>query len=145
MAGISALLVAHVIFTSAGYIGLITTNLAVLVLCGRKEPALVAEGVSVWRRLVRLFGPILGIGVLLGLWLAGALHVGFTSLWLLVTYALVFVALGTQAAIMVPWQFRAQNAAALGTAISVRPLVTVLSAFTVVYVCIVSLMILRPS
>jgi hypothetical protein len=144
MNGYSTLLVAHILFTTAGYVGLIATNSVVLILCARREPGLIADAISAWRRSVRIFGPILGIGLLLGFWLAQVLHVGLASLWLLVTYALVVAALATQAAIMIPWQFRAHAAATEGAALSARPIVTVVSVFTIVYIAIVSLMTLRP-
>jgi hypothetical protein len=144
MTGTLALLVAHVVFTTAGYVGLIATNLIVLALCAQQDAALVVEAISAWRKSERIFGPILGAGVLLGLWLAGVTHAGFAALWLLGTYGLIVVALGTQAAIMIPWQLRAQRASADGASVSRRPIILVLSIFSVAYVSIVSLMILKP-
>lgn len=144
MTGLSALLIAHVVFTTVGYVGLIATNLILLVLCARQDAAPMVEAISAWRRAARVFGPILGIGVLLGLWLVGVTHVGFAAFWLLVTYGLIIVALGAQAAIMVPWQLRAHRASAEGGKVSGRPIILVLSVFTVAYVSIISLMILKP-
>ncbi|MGA8475428.1 MAG: hypothetical protein WB681_10180 [Candidatus Cybelea sp.] len=144
MTGLSALLIAHVVLTTAGYVGLIATNLVVLVLCARQDAALMIEAVFAWRRAARVFGPTLGIGVLLGLWLVGVTHVGFAALWLLVTYGFIIVALGAQAAIMIPWQLRAQRASAEGASVSGRPIILVLSVFAVAYMSIISLMILKP-
>jgi hypothetical protein len=144
MIGYLVLLIAHIIFTTAGYVGLIATNVVVLILCRRQNVSLVGEAIAAWRRCVRIFGPILGIGLLLGFWLAGLMHIGFASLWLLITYALVIVALVVQGMLMVPWQFRAQDAAARESGLSVRPIVTVVSAFTIFYIAIVSLMVVRP-
>ena len=141
---LSALIAAHVTFTTAGYVGLIATNFIVLILCRSSEPAVVLQAVRAWRGSARVFGPLLGIGVLLGLWLAGLTHVGLLSLWLVITYALIVLALGAQAALMIPWQSRAQNAAAAGKSISTRPIVVVLAVFTIAYLSIILLMLLQP-
>lgn len=138
------LLVAHAAFTTAGYVGLIATNLWLLLLGRQQQASTVVAAVSTWRRSARLFGPVLGIGLLLGFWLASVAGVPLVTPWLIVTYALIVLALGTQAAIMVPWQLRAESIIAQGGQVSVRPIIAVLSVFCFVYVSIVGLMLVRP-
>ena len=144
MTSFSALIATHAILTTIGYAGLIATNLWLLLLCRVAEPAIVAQAVSTWRALARVFGPMLGAGVLLGFGLAAVAHVSLSSLWLVITYGLVFVAIGVQASVMVPWQLRADAILASGGAVSTRPVAIVLAVFCVAYVGILSLMLLRP-
>jgi hypothetical protein len=87
---------------------------------------------------------MLGMGTLLGFWLAALLHEQLLSLWLFLTYGLIIYALGTQAAIMIPWQVRARELIRQGAPISRRPIMIVLSALSLAYISIASLMILRP-
>ncbi len=61
-----SLVTAHVILTTKGYVGLIAANLWLLQLCRGRRTEIMMEAISVWRRSARFFGPLLGIGVLLG-------------------------------------------------------------------------------
>lgn len=140
----SALIATHAVLTTIGYAGLIATNLWLLALCRVADPVIVAQAISAWRALVRIFGPTLGVGVLLGFGLAAVAHVSFGSLWLVITYALVLVAIGVQASIMVPWQLRANAILAGGGAISTRPVAIVVTVFCIAYAGTLSLMLLRP-
>jgi hypothetical protein len=140
---LSSLIVAHVILTSAGYVGLIAANTWLLLLCRRRDVGLVLAAVSTWRTAARIFGPLLGLGLLLGFWLATIVGVGLGSLWLLWTYGLIVVALGAQAAIMIPWQLRAEGVVRNGGQVSLRPIASVLAVFSIAYVSIVALMVLR--
>jgi hypothetical protein len=142
--GISALLVAHVVLTTAGYVAFIATNVIVLVLCRAQQPAVVIAAVATWQRAARIFGPLLGIGILLGLSLAFEMHVPFASPWLVATYALIVLALGTQAAFMIPWQRQAERIAVQGAYVATRSIIIVLWVFTIVYVLIVALMFVHP-
>lgn len=144
MTGYFLLLVAHVVLTTAGYAGLIATNVVVLIFCLRAQPALIPEAVSVWLGSHRVFGPMLGVGILLGLWLTGVMHLSYASRWLLVTYGLIVVAMVVQGAILIPWQRRAAAAGAQGIVVSPRPLACILAVFAIIYIWIVSLMLVRP-
>lgn len=141
---ISALLVAHVVLTTAGYVAFIASNGIVLVLCRRQQPTVVIAAVSTWQRAARIFGPLLGVGILLGLLLAFEMHVPLASPWLVATYALIALALGTQAAFMIPWQRQAERVAAQGAYVPTRSIVIVLWVFTIVYILIVALMFVHP-
>ncbi len=141
----TALLAAHVILARAGYAGLIATNVWLLALCSSREAATVRDAVITWRNTARIFGPILGAGMLVGFGLAPVSGTPLSAHWLIAAYALVFLALGAQAAIMVPWQLRAEGALARGEALARGPIVTVIAAFTLAYVAIASLMVIRPS
>lgn len=138
------LTVAHVILVTAGYVGLIATNAWLLVLSAAAEPATVRSAVQTWRGMARIFGPLVGSGILAGFALALRLGFPLTGLWLLVTYALVVAALGVQAAVMVPWQLRAESALATGRALPRGSVALVLSVLTIVYIAIAALMLLRP-
>ena len=140
----SALIVIHVILVMTGYAGLIASNVWLFILCRNAAAQEVLRAVVAWRTLARTFGPILGAGVLAGFALATLMGMPLTALWLLITYGLIVLSLGVQAAIMVPWQLRAEGIVARGGTPSTAPILAVLSALTIAYVAIASLMLLRP-
>ncbi|HVR47301.1 MAG TPA: hypothetical protein VMT95_11800 [Candidatus Binatia bacterium] len=135
---------AHVILTTLGYAGLIVGNAWLAALCRNADGATVLAGVKVWRRLVRVFGPLLGLGVLVGFALALKMGTPLIAGWLVITYALIVVALGAQAALMVPWQVRAEATIASGAPLSTRPIVATVWIFSIAYVGILTLMLWRP-
>jgi len=94
--------------------------------------------------MARVFGPLLGLGVLAGFVVAIIMGVPLTAGWLVATYALIVLALVGQGAMMVPWQRRAEAALAAGGSLSTRPIAGTLMLFCVAYVGILWLMILRP-
>lgn len=140
----AGLTIVHILFVMTGYAGLIAANAWLLSLCRSNEPATVAAGVRTWRILARVFGPLLGLGVLAGFALAVNMGFPLTALWLVIAYGLIVVGLATQAAIMVPWQLRAESTIANGGVLSVRPIVVVLTVLTLAYAAIASLMVVRP-
>lgn len=138
------LIVIHVVLTTAGYVGLIAANAWLLLLCASREPGTITAGVRVWRRLARVFGPVLGAGMLAGFALAIVMSMPLNALWLVATYALIVLAMAVQGAIMVPWQLRFERTGGSGAPAPTRPIVAVLSALTIAYIGIASLMLLRP-
>jgi hypothetical protein len=102
------------------------------------------EALAIWRRSVRAFGPLLGIGVLVGFGLAVMLHVPLGSTWLVVTYVFIVVALGIQGGVMIPWQVRAGRNLATGALPALGSVRLVLATLSVVYTAIIGLMIVRP-
>lgn len=137
------LTIIHVLLTMAGYAGLITINVWLLLLCRMGEAALIAKGAQTWRTTTRIFGPMLGLGVLLGFANAGVMGIPLLSPWLLSTYALIVVVLGGQAALMVPFNIRTERVQA-GEAVSTRPIALAISLLALGYVCITALMFVRP-
>ena len=77
------LLVLHVLLTTAGYVGLIATNAHLLAISSAQSPDDVLKGLRLWRRFARVFGPLLGVGVLLGFGLVGIAHVPLGARWAL--------------------------------------------------------------
>lgn len=139
---LNVLAAAHAMFATFGFVGLIATNLALLLFC-RQPGASVSTAIRTWRASARIFGPLLGLGLILGIWLALAAGISLSATWLLVAYALIVVAAGTQTAIMVPFQLRATNAASAAP-LSTRGIAGIVATFTVAYICIMLLMIARP-
>jgi hypothetical protein len=137
-------LVAHVSFTTIGYVGLIAANVWLLRLCRQQHVSAVLETVSTWRATAQIFGPMLGVGALLGFWLAALLQEPLGSRWLLLTYGFIVLSLGTQAAIMIPWQVRATERVPQGVVVSRQPVAIVLSVLLAAYVSIAGLMLIRP-
>jgi hypothetical protein len=138
------LVATHAILTTSGYVGLIAINAWLATLCRNADAAVVLAGVNAWRRLVRVFGPLLGLGVLAGFAIAIMMGMPLTAAWLVATYVLIVVALGAQAALMVPWQARTQATVASGARLSTRPIVATLVVFSVAYCGILWLMLMRP-
>lgn len=136
-------MVAHVVFTTLGFGGLITVNAWLLALT-RQGSAAAAGGVTMWRRLVRIFGPLLALGLLAGFVLALLMGISLAAWWLVAVYALILIVMGAQGAIMVPWQIRAQAAIARGEVLPTRPIAIVLSVFVIAYIGIIAMMTLKP-
>jgi hypothetical protein len=137
------LIIAHVIFTTTGYLGLIVANIWLLLLLRTQQPIVMKEAIRTWRLAAQIFGPVLGIGALLGFGLAGVMHVPLGSSGLIATYALIVLALGVQAAVMIPWQVRANVILTSGGSVPMRPVIVVLTVLSVGYATILSLMVLR--
>jgi hypothetical protein len=140
----SSLAVVHVFFTTAGYLGLIVANIWLLLLVRAQHSVVTLEAIRTWRRSAQICGPLLGIGLVLGFGLAAVAHMSPATSWLIATYALIAAALGTQAAVMIPWQLRANALAASGSSVPLRPVVFVLAVLVIVYALILTLMVLRP-
>src|SRR5579863_251965 len=138
------LVATHAVLTTTGYVGLIAINAWLATLCRNADAAVVVAGVNAWRRLVRVFGPLAGLGVIAGFTLAILMGMPLTAGWLVATYALIVVALCAQGAFMVPWQARAEAAVASGAALSTRSVVVTIWVFSLTYVMILTLMIWRP-
>ncbi len=139
-----ALLYVHVLLTTAGYVGLIATNVYALYLSQSREPLIVRTGLTAWRKSTRTFGPLLALGVLIGFFLAVNSRVPLSSGWLIATYVLVAIAIGIQAVVMIPWQLRSSRALESGALPSMTPVVFVLVMLSGLYTSILWLMVSRP-
>lgn len=138
------LTIVHVLLTMGGYAGLIATNACLLLLCRTGDATLIAKGVRIWQSTGRIFGPLLGLGVLLGFATAGASGISLLSPWLVATYTLILIVIGGQAALMVPFNVRARRLAN-GETVSTAPIALAISLLTVGYICIPALMFVRPA
>ena len=138
------LTIVHVLFTMGGYAGLITMNAWLLLLCRTGDSDIIAKGVGIWQNTGRIFGPLLGLGVLLGFATAGAARISLLSPWLIATYAVILVVLAGHAALMVPFNLRARRLAS-GETVSTRPIALAISLLTLGYICIPVLMFSRPA
>jgi len=139
------LLFVHVLLTTAGYAGLIAVNMYMLVMCKGQDASTFRQALTAWRKSSQVFGPMLGLGVILGFGVAAALHLPLTSLWLYITYALMVAALAVQAGIMAPWQARNNRTLSQGVVPSTGPVVFVLVALSAIYTAIIALMVFRPA
>jgi len=140
-----SLLFVHVLLATAGYAGLIAVNVYVLMMCQGQDASTFRQALTAWRKSSQVFGPMLGLGVILGFGVAATLHVPLTSRWLYVTYALMVAAIGVQAGIMAPWQVRNNRALLQGVIPSTGPVVFVLVSLSAIYTAIVALMVFRPA
>jgi hypothetical protein len=140
----SLMLLAHVLFTTAGYAGLIASNVWLLLLVKGRIAAPVATSLTAWRTSSRIFGPLLGLGILIGFGLASGLHVPLASGWLIATYLSIAIAIAVAASVMVPWQIRTSRTTATGVNPPIIPVVAVLATQSLAYTAILALMLLRP-
>jgi hypothetical protein len=141
----SSLVVTHVALATTGYAGLIAGDLWLVLLAARRQAELQIASIDAWRKSAQIFGPMLGIGALIGFGLAAATHEPLLSSWLVATYFLAVIALGTQVAIMVPWQRRSNRTLAEGGLVSTRPVVAVLLVLSVAFVGVLAMMVMRPT
>lgn len=141
-----ALLIAHVLLTTTGYVGLIASDAVVLLLAARTDqtPQAARATLSTWRRSEQIFGPMLGLGVLLGFGVAAAMHVPLASGWLVATYVLIVLALAVQVAVAIPWEVRSSAALARGEMPSFGPVRVAAIGLAAIYTAIVVMMVARP-
>jgi hypothetical protein len=97
----------------------------------------------------RVFGPLLGVGVVLGFVVAAASGISPLAPWLVLTYAAIAFALALQAAVGVPWHLRTLRAVRQvnvpAAVVDTRAPVLVPGGFVAAFVTIVLLMVVRPN
>jgi hypothetical protein len=142
------LIAAHVICTTLGYGGLIVGNVALAFVARRGETQATAAAFGAVVGIERLFGPLLGVGVLLGIGTLAALHLPGSAPWLIVTYLVIVVGLVLQGAVAVPFHLRylraSENGAVLPDEHAARTATWIAAAFAAMFVVLVTLMVARP-
>lgn len=134
-----ALLAAHVIAVTLGYGALIISNTSVALAARSSNASMAGVVVRSSMGVMRIFGPLLALGLLLGFALMGSMHIHALSSWLIATYILIACAGVLQAAVAVPWHMRALRQTAMDTT---TPLVVAIGFFAA-FACIVVLMVIR--
>lgn len=142
--GFQLLIIAHILLTTTGYVGLIAIDAAVLLLGTNAGADTLRATLAAWHNGSRIFGPFLGLGVLLGFALAATMHVPLSSPWLIATYALIALALAAQTGIVIPWERRAKRTLDDGGTPTLVPIRFVLVWLAATYTAIVALMVARP-
>ena len=145
MSGTSALVAAHVICTTLGYGALIVANVWLALNPRTAERAVLEAQARSALTVSRIFGPLLGIGVLLGIAALAVTKLPAFSPWLVTTYALIVLALLIQGVVAIPWHIRAQRALAAGSIVD-RPRTPALvaAAFTLIFALIITMMVAKP-
>jgi Predicted integral membrane protein (DUF2269) len=142
------LIAAHIICTTLGYGGLIAANVALAFVARRGEPHSTAAAVGAVLGIERLFGPLLGVGVLLGMAILAALHLPGSAPWLIVTYVVIVAGIVLQGAVAVPFHLRYLRAAESGAVLAgenaARTAAWIAVAFAAMFVLLVTLMVARP-
>jgi hypothetical protein len=139
MTGTAALFVAHIICTTLGFGGLIAANVGLaLAARGTVQVQRVREAVTA----IRIFGPLLGIGVLLGFGMQTTLHVPANAPWLLATYAAIVIGLALQAYGSV--RYMRASADPAGVAHLGATPATLAAGLTLLFIALVTLMVGRP-
>lgn len=145
MSWFGAILLVHVLATTGGYVGLIAANAWLLASCRDGDPAVIRSAAGTWQRLARIFGPLLGLGALIGFGVAAGAQIPLMTHWLLLTYAIIVLAMGGQAGLMIPWQLRIEPTLARGERVATHPIGLAIAVLSVAYACIVALMLLKPA
>lgn len=139
------LLISHVLLTTAGYAGIIATHAYMLYVSRSQNIDAVRAGLTAWRNSAQTFGPLLGVGVLVGFGLACAMHVPLLSRWLIIAYVLVALALATQAGVTIPWQLRSTRALEAGTIPAMGAIRFAAVWMSLVYTALLVVMLARPA
>jgi uncharacterized membrane protein len=132
---------AHVFCTTLGLSGLACVNIWLAQVVRQGDAGTTALAARSSLRVERIVGPLLGIGILLGFWLAIAAHIPLLSGWLLTAYGLIVLGGVTQAALAVPWHVKAASGE---TALDPGRPALAAWAFTINMALLVFLMVLRP-
>lgn len=134
----------HVCLTTMGLGGLVSANAFLAAMSGSDREQF-RRGVGYSLTLNRVFGPMLGLGILLGVGLIVTARLSPTTGWLLTAYALVVAGIAFQAAVAVPWQLRAMRPGdATTAAIDRRTPLLIAAVFALDFVAIVFVMVLKP-
>jgi predicted integral membrane protein DUF2269 len=145
----TALVAAHVTCTTLGYGGLISANLWLALVARSREQAVMASALRATEIVVRIFGPLLGVGILFGAATMGAMRVPASSSWLVATYVVIVLALAVQVTIAIPWYRRTSrsltSASPAAVAVDVRVPAFVAAAFAFSLALVVTLMVAKPS
>jgi hypothetical protein len=143
------LIAAHVICTTLGHAGLVCCNVWIAVLARPQAAGISGETVRTSLLMNRVFGPLLGAGIVFGFVVAAASRISPFAPWLVLTYAAIALALALQAAIGIPWHLRTLRAISEANvpavAVDTRAPVLVAGGFVAAYVTIVLLMVVRPN
>jgi hypothetical protein len=138
------LLIGHVVLTTAGYAGLIATHAYMLYVSRSQNIDAIRAGLTAWRNSAQTFGPLLGMGVIVGFGLAGVMHAPLLSRWLIIAYVLVALALGTQAGVTIPWQLRSSRAVEAGEIPAMGPIRFAVVWMSLIYTALLIVMLVRP-
>lgn len=138
------LLALHICCATLGLGGLVCSNvLLALTLEGAD-----AESLRRTARLSllgnRIFGPLVGVGVLLGLATMGVAHVPANATWLVLTYAIIVLGIGFQAVVAIPWHVRILRSAET-VAAPARTARLIATAFALQFVLLVFVMVVKPN
>jgi hypothetical protein len=141
VSGPGVLVAAHIICTTLGYGALIISNVGLAVAARSRDPVALRTGLQTALAIERIFGPVLGVGVLLGIATLFVMRVPAFSPWLIASYALMVLALVLQG-IAIPSHIRG-----LRDPLSVTSLTSTLVAagFASSFILIVALMVTRPT
>ena len=142
--GLGILLAAHICCTTLGLGGLVSANGTLAAVAANAHGDAFRRGVGYSLALNRVFGPLLGIGILIGFALMAAAGIAASSRWLLIAYALVVAGIAFQASVAVPWQRRALAADPDDAAIDRRTPLLAAGIFALDFVAIVFVMVLKP-
>ena len=134
---------AHICFTTLGLGGLVATNAFLASMAGTDRDTF-RRGVGFSLALQRIFGPMTGIGILLGFAVMGIARISATAGWLLLAYALVVAGIVFQGAVAVPWQLRALRSNDAGATVDQRTPQLIAAVFGLNFVAIVFVMVLKP-
>lgn len=138
------LLALHVCCTTLGLGGLVCANVLLALIAGRVDALALARIAGFTLLANRIFGGLLGAGVLLGLATMGVAHVPPNAAWLVITYVLVVLGIGFQAAVAIPWQLRVIRAPD-SVASPARTARVIAAAFALQFVLLVFVMVVKPN
>ena len=143
---ISGLVAAHILCTTLGLGGLVATNVWLAQMVRSTEVSVVGAALRASLTMNRIFGPLVGMGILLGGGLIAVTHVAALSSWLLVAYILIVIGFGLQGVYAIPWQIRGSRLVEEGAIATLdrRTPAIVAIAFAVNLALLIVLMVAQP-
>ncbi|HEY2475316.1 MAG TPA: hypothetical protein VGI19_10990 [Candidatus Cybelea sp.] len=145
---LSVLLTLHILLVTLGYGGLIVANAWVALQLRAPERGAALTTLRTAISILRTFGPMIAVGMLVGFAMAAWLHIGLLSLWLIVAYAVIVVAIALQAGVAVPWNVRTLRTLEAGdglAAVDTRIPAAVAGLQTIAFALLVLVMVWRPA
>jgi len=137
------LLALHVCRTTLGLGGLVCANVLLALTADGADAQSLTRMAGFSLLANRIFGGLVGAGVLLGLATMGAEHVPPNATWLVLTYAIIVFGIAFQAIVAIPWQLRIVRSAETVTA-PARTARLIAAAFLLQFVLLVFVMVVKP-
>jgi hypothetical protein len=137
------LLALHVCCTTLGLGGLVCASVLLALTADGADARSLMRMAALTLLANRIFGGLVGVGVLFGLATMEAAHVPANATWLILTYAVIVLGIAFQALVAIPWQLRIVRAAET-VAAPVRTARLIAAAFALQFVLIVFIMVVKP-
>jgi len=137
------LIALHICCATLGLGGLVCANVLLALTAEGADPESLTRTARVSLLANRVFGPLVGVGVLLGLATMSVAHIPANATWLVLTDAISVLGIAFQAVIAIPWHLRIIRSAET-VAAPARTARLIAAAFALQFVLLVFVMVVKP-